>query len=411
MKTTFKLLSVLALSFSLMQPASAIPLRTGFGGAAGYGELTQNPNDDGSSNQLNLPFNINFFGQNFNSFFVNNNGNVTFNSPLGTFTPRQFPINNQPVIAPFWADVDTRNQPGGGAVYVAAPNADTVVVTWNNVGYFSGHNDKLNDFQMTLLNRADTGAGNFDIEFRYNRLEWTTGDASGGSGGLGGTPAQAGYDAGDGNHFFVLPGSFSNNILNLVNTSNVSQAAPGLWTMAIRNGGTSDGSTPDAPLLPEIVTEDGFEFNFNIELGQTIFIDPVVAVGYEYEVTSGPNILRALFPMIAGDTDGYEVFGLDNTLLGTVMAGQWFEFGPLGVNGFRLLDIEAGAGLDPANPQAFVTGLQFVAAGEVFMTQDPITFDTGDNGQVPEPSTVLLLGLGALASIAGRRVRRTRRAA
>ena len=411
MKTTFKLLSVLALGFSLMQPASAIPLRSGFGGTAGYGELTQNPNDDGSSNRLDLPFSINFFGQNFNSFFVNNNGNVTFNSALGTYTPRQFPIANQPVIAPFWADVDTRNQPGGGAVYVAAPNANTVVVTWNNVGYFSGHNDKLNDFQMTLLNRADTGAGNFDIEFRYNRLEWTTGDASGGSGGLGGTPAQAGYDAGDGNNFFVLPGSFTNNILNLVNTSNVSQEAPGLWTMAIRNGSTSDGSTPEAPLLPEIVTEDGFHFNFNIELGQTIFIDPEVAVGYEYEVTSGPNILRALFPVIAGDTDGYEIFGLDNTLLGIAMAGEWFEFGALGVTGFRLLDIEAGAGLDPANPQAFVTGLQFVAGGEVFMTQDPITFDTGDNGQVPEPSTVLLLGLGALASIAGRRVRRTRRAA
>ena len=100
------------------------------------------------------------------------------------------------MIAPYWGDVDTRCG-GCGAVYAASPNADTAVVTWRNVGYYSSHSNKLNDFQLVLLNRSDTGAGNFDIQFRYNRLEWTTGDASGGSNGQGGTPAQAGYDAGN----------------------------------------------------------------------------------------------------------------------------------------------------------------------------------------------------------------------
>ena len=46
--------------------------------------------------------------------------------------------------------------------------------------------------------------GNFDVDFRYNQLNWTTGNASGGINGLGGTPAQAGYDAGDGVHFATL---------------------------------------------------------------------------------------------------------------------------------------------------------------------------------------------------------------
>mgnify|MGYP007084988595 CR=1 FL=1 len=180
--------AMLALSgtLMLMEPAAAAPLRSGMGGPEGYGELTQLPNDDGSSNELSLPFSVKFFSDElYNSFYVNNNGNISFTDSLSSYTPRQFPASSLPVIAPYWADVDTSNQPGGGAVYVASPNQDTVVVTWHNVGYYSGHNDKLNDFQMTLVNRNDTGAGNFDIEFRYNKLEWTTGDASNGVGGLG----------------------------------------------------------------------------------------------------------------------------------------------------------------------------------------------------------------------------------
>ncbi|MGB3756687.1 MAG: nidogen-like domain-containing protein [Rivularia sp. (in: cyanobacteria)] len=80
----------------------------GFGGDAGFGDLALPRNDDGSSNQLNLPFGINFFGNNFDNFFINNNGNLTFTNPLGSFTPQPFPLSNQPIIAPYWADVDTR---------------------------------------------------------------------------------------------------------------------------------------------------------------------------------------------------------------------------------------------------------------------------------------------------------------
>lgn len=392
---------VLALGAAFCGSAQAIELRSGFGGAEGYGELSQGRNDDGSSSQLNLPFTLNFFGSNYSTFFINNNGNITFNGPVGSFTPEPFPVSSQPMIAPYWGDVDTRPS-NGGAVYTAAPNPDTVVVTWHNVGYYSNSVDKLNDFQLTLLNRSDTGAGNFDIEFRYNQLEWTTGSASGGTDGLGGTPAQAGYDAGDDTHFFILPGSRTADVLNLATTSNVSLDTPGLWTMAIRNGVTSDGSTPEAPLLPEIVNQDGFNFDFNIDLNQRIFIDPLVAVGYEYRVTSGPNILTALFPSIAGDTDGFAIYSLAGAFLGTAMPGVVFDFGTGGVDGFRLEDIEAGAGLDPTDTQAFVTGLTFAGTGQVSMTQRPITFDT-DGNNVPEPSSLLLLGASMLAL---RRIRR-----
>ena len=71
-------------------------------------------------------------------------------------------------------------------------------VDWLNVGYFNSHVDKTNSFQLLLVDRSDTGAGNFDIVFNYDKIQWETGDQSGGSGGLGGSSARAGYSNGSG---------------------------------------------------------------------------------------------------------------------------------------------------------------------------------------------------------------------
>jgi hypothetical protein len=59
----------------------AAPIRPGFDGN------TLPRNDDGSTGAVGIGFTTNFFGQNFTQLFVNNNGNVTFDGPLGTFTP------------------------------------------------------------------------------------------------------------------------------------------------------------------------------------------------------------------------------------------------------------------------------------------------------------------------------------
>ena len=64
-------------------------------------------------------------------------------------------------------------------------------VNYIDVGYYSQHTDKTNSFQLVLIERADQHPGDFDIEFNYARIAWETGDASGGLGGLGGTPAAA----------------------------------------------------------------------------------------------------------------------------------------------------------------------------------------------------------------------------
>ena len=63
-----------------------------------------------------------------------------------------------------------------------------------------------NTFQCVLATdgksdeKSDRKSSSFAI-FLYPQdgINWTTGDASGGKDGLGGTPAQAGINAGDGN--------------------------------------------------------------------------------------------------------------------------------------------------------------------------------------------------------------------
>ena len=231
----------LAASVCLFAPAvhAQAPLLDTFGGPVGYGTNNLPSNDDSSSAAQDLtaafPGGLNFFGGPYTDVYINNNGNITFNGSVRTWTPSAFPIADRPMIAPYWGDVDTR---GGGA-----PNNNGVfwhfepgrmVATWHNVGYYNTHDDKKMDFQLILTNALDCRAGDFDVEFRYNRCEWTTGDASSGSGGLGGTPAQAGFDSGNGVDFVEIPGSRTAAILDLCTTSNV--GVPGVWRFSVRGG-------------------------------------------------------------------------------------------------------------------------------------------------------------------------------
>lgn len=396
---------VIAASIFAAAPASAIPLLTTANGD--FGELAMNPNDDGSSSQLALPFMVNFFGNNYNSFFINNNGNVTFEGRVSSFTPTPFPAANRPMIAPYWSDVDTRCN-GCGNVYIGGLNDETVIVTWNDVGhYWQDASNGTNNYQLVLRDRSgDTGvAGDFDVEFRYDRLEWTTGDASGGTDGHGGTPAQAGYDAGDGVNFFTLPGSRTADVLELQNTSNVSAATPGLWSFAIRNGALP-GETPDNPLMPTIVDED-FEFEFNVDLNERVFIDPIVSIGYDYEIDSAHTFESVLLPVMGDNM--YDLW-LWDTGLGEYVdsgvdltGGVEHYFASMDISRFRIMGIEASLGLDPTDGLAFVTGLTFNQAGLVQMSMTPVTIDTD---QVPVPGTLLLLS-GGVAGLFFARRRRT----
>ncbi len=156
--------------------------------------LAMAPNDDGSTGQITLPFTFTLYGTPYNYCWVNNNGNVTFDYGLSSYTPWGFPSGDNPMLAPFFADVDTR---GTGSVWYKI-EANRMIVIWDHVGYYSYGVDKLNTFELIFSDGTDPliGLGN-NVAFSYADMAWTTGSASGGVDGFGGSPATVGINKGD----------------------------------------------------------------------------------------------------------------------------------------------------------------------------------------------------------------------
>jgi hypothetical protein len=181
-----------------------IPLDTTFSVVPFFGCYPPNyRNDDSYSNLMTLPFSFNFFGAMRDSIYINNNGNISFYYPYNTFTPDSFPSVSFNMIAPFWADIDTRDTGSGLVYYKLTPTH--LIVKWEQVGYFAGHSDKLNTFQLIITNGLDTilPAGQ-NVSFCYGDMQWTTGDASNGMGGFGGTASTVGVNQGNGVDYFQV---------------------------------------------------------------------------------------------------------------------------------------------------------------------------------------------------------------
>lgn len=216
-------------------------LVNGLGGSAGFGENVLESTDDGFTELVDITpvfsSGLNFFGTNYQGFYINNNGNITFNEPLETYIPFAITENTGvPIIAPFFADVDTLagnltpssggNSTGSNLVYwdIDALN-DKVTVTWDDVGKYS--NGTLpNAFQLVL---EDLGGGDFGIEFIYESILWTIGELSDGE------QARVGYSAADGKNFFeILQSGDAQQLLDLDTASNINQ--PGTFAFIVNSG-------------------------------------------------------------------------------------------------------------------------------------------------------------------------------
>lgn len=91
-------------------------------------------NDD-MSFELILPFDFKLYGTVYpagTSIFLNNNGNLSFDNAISSFTASEFPINS-PMIAPFWSDVDTR---AGGEVWYKFFPDNKLAVIWDQVSNY-----------------------------------------------------------------------------------------------------------------------------------------------------------------------------------------------------------------------------------------------------------------------------------
>ncbi len=94
-------------------------------------------------------FNINFFGVQYAGAYINNDGNITFGNFLQTYTPFALAGTDTPIIAPFFADVNTSV---GNTVNIGTGelNGDKVfVVNWPGVGCYNsgpGNTDETDDY-------------------------------------------------------------------------------------------------------------------------------------------------------------------------------------------------------------------------------------------------------------------------
>jgi hypothetical protein len=134
-----------------------------------------------------LGFDINFFGSEFGGAYINNNGNITFTEPLSQFTPSSLTTLGGPIIAPFFADVDTTGE-NSAIVNFGRGTLDgkkVFVVNWPGVGCFASISSVLDNFQLILIDRPERNTGvdgdDFDMEFNYETIQWDTGEASGGN--------------------------------------------------------------------------------------------------------------------------------------------------------------------------------------------------------------------------------------
>jgi hypothetical protein len=263
-------------------------------------------NDDGStSTAIPLGFDAAMFDTGFSDVFVNNNGNVTIGEDLSDFTPFDFRESGQAMIAPFFADVDTRG--GSGLVhYGAVPMYEghkAFCVIWDNVGYYNQHVDKRNRFQLIIVDRAPDG---IDLVFNYDSIAWETGDASDGTNGLGGTSAVVGYAAGDGDsaHALMLPGSFvngglldSNAATSLAGHGTSGQPA-GRYVFELRQGAvtggrltgtvTDPGGDPEAGAVVQICPAAGGACVTRVASGQGIYTASNLPAG-DYDLTAFPG--------------------------------------------------------------------------------------------------------------------------
>ncbi|XP_061452969.1 alpha-tectorin-like isoform X2 [Rhineura floridana] len=214
------------------------------------GDMKNPKDDDGTSPEVPISEPFTFYGKTYHSVYVNNNGVVSFSVPVPEYTPKSIPlVDGKAFVAPYWGDVN--NILGGDIFYRETQDPELLrrvtgdineyfpeipftatwafIATWDHVAYFGTMSRRTNTFQAVLCTNGRIAF----IMLNYGDIQWTTGTASEGDPrtGLGGIPAQAGFNSGDDKNYYSIPGSRTPEIINITKTSNVH--TPGRWVFQV----------------------------------------------------------------------------------------------------------------------------------------------------------------------------------
>ncbi|UWQ19651.1 nidogen-like domain-containing protein [Jannaschia sp. M317] len=213
--------------------------RTGLGGPRGFGETELPRGDDGSQRlDLRAVFEAGFtlFGTRYagNDAIFNLNGTLSFGTGFAPYPTAPDAAPNRALIAPFWADIDTRldgETPESGSVWLDLDTAaDVVTITWDRVGAYRRDASVANIVQLQL---HDRGGGDLDVVFRYQSVTWTQGTALDDAG------ARAGIAGPGGVGSWITPGADHTALRDLPDLGG-NTGVSGFWRYEFRGGALQD---------------------------------------------------------------------------------------------------------------------------------------------------------------------------
>ncbi|KAG0718545.1 Nidogen-1 [Chionoecetes opilio] len=214
----------------LAAPSQSVPKSYFYRYGDDAGDAALPEEDEGSSPEKGLRVPIVFFGQIYQSIFINSNGFVSFLTEIPNFFNVQFPLE-YPIIAPFYSDVDARK--AGTIWYRETSDTGTMsrsktevqqyfssaadfsptsafIVTWDGVGPYNQRTDRINTYQLVLVTNGEETYALF--HYADGGIQWLMGDGKNPS--LPDARGQVGLVSGDG-RFYKLKGSGSDQVRSL----------------------------------------------------------------------------------------------------------------------------------------------------------------------------------------------------
>lgn len=169
-----------------------VVVTTGGGNGANVADPTGR-NDDGFRGPLPLGFTLSFFGGSYTQFWINNNGNISFVAGISAYAATGPQGATQPIISPYFSDVDTRG-PLSGVVHYRNDIPNQHIITWDNVGFYNTQDAQLASFQLVLRGPGyPIPLGEGPIGFFWKNLGWEVATSSGA------LPAAVGFGDGSSN--------------------------------------------------------------------------------------------------------------------------------------------------------------------------------------------------------------------